>query len=511
MNRREFVSLAPMALAPAQMARAAGAAGRIGFSEKDISPSIGMEQPGDYDKSYHRSFHDPCKVRAAVFDDGGKRAAVVGLDALVAPRSVVLAARRKISIVTGIAPEAILIGAAHNHSGGPLWGPMPGDFDHASPLVRRLAYDESPAADPVYVRKVEEAIAAAVIEADGRKFEGACSYGIGHEDKAAFNRRFRMKNGQSWTHPGQGNPDIVEPAGPIDPQVGVIGGWTSEGKLAGCVVNYACHATTNPGGISANWIYYLERTIRGMYGPQVVVVFTQGFSGDVTQVNNRNPYRQPAGEQWAMLVGGRVGAEAVKVLVDAIPGPVRSVEFRSRTWNAPRRAPSREHVRRSLELVQKDRRSISRADWIFAKEIVLLDAMMAREKTVEVEVQAIQVGPAAFVTGPGEMFCQLGLDLKAGSPFPFTFPTELANASAGYIPTEEAFSHSGGGYETRLSSYSNLEVTAGTRMVATGLELLKSMRPAPAPEPVPAVPFNPDPTGKGPHPWGYGDVPPELS
>ena len=30
--------------------------------------------------------------------------------------------------------------------------------------------------------------------------------------------------------------------------------WDEEGKLLGCVVNYACHATTSPGGISANWI-----------------------------------------------------------------------------------------------------------------------------------------------------------------------------------------------------------------------------------------------------------------
>ncbi|MCX6623253.1 MAG: hypothetical protein NTY38_19750, partial [Acidobacteria bacterium] len=478
---------------------------------KDISPTIGMEEPGGYGKSYHTSFHDPCKVRAAVFDDGQRRVAVVGLDALVVPRGMVQAARRRITERSGIAADAILIGASHSHSSGPIWGTMPGEFDGASPLVRRLAYDHSTISNPAYVRMVEDALVGAVCEADARKFDAGCSFGLGHEDKAAFNRRFRMRNGQSWSHPGQGNPDILEPAGPIDPQVGVIGAWTAKGELAGCVVNYACHATTSPGGISANWIYYLEKTIRGMFGPQVVVVFAQGFCGDVTQVDNRNPYRQPGAERWAMRVGGRVGAEAVKVLLGAVPGPLSHVDSRTRVWQVPRRAPSPARVKRSLELVALDPKAAGQTEWTFAKETVLLDAMLARQKTLEVEVQAVQVGPAAFISAPGEMFCQLGLDLKAGSPFPFTFPTELANGSVGYVPTEEAFSKSGGGYETRLTSYSNLEITAGTQMVAAGLGLLKSLPPAPAPEAPRAFPFNPDPTGKGPHPWNYGNVAPELS
>lgn len=489
-------------LVTAQPAPPPASAIQAGFAERDITPDIGMEQPGGYGKNYHLRFHDACKVRVALFDDGRRSVALVGLDTLVVPRKVVTEARAALEKELHIPGDAVMISASHSHSSGPVGMVMPGEFDSASDLVKKLAYEESSCADPGYLTRVTQEIVAGVRAARMAQKPALLGYGFGHEDKVAFNRRLRMKNGQSWSHPRPGNPDILEYAGPIDPQVGVIGAWDLEGRFLGTLVNYACHATTNPGGISANWIHYLEKTIQGALDTRAPVVFMQGACGDVTQVDNLSPWRTPAPEDWARLVGGRVGAEAVRVLL-AMPRTAEAVlDTRQKTLSIPRRKPSAARLQRSLEVVQKGKPKGDTTDYLFAKEILMLDHLCKITPEVEAEIQVIQVGPAAFVSNPAEYFCQYGLDIKKGSTFPFTFPVELANGIVGYVPTEEAFGPGGGGYETRLTAYSNLVITAGRTFADTGVSLTRELKPGPVPEPLRTPPFS--------APWTYGSVPPEL-
>ena len=479
---------------------------KAGFAERDISPAIGMEQPGGYGKAYHRTFHDPCKVRAAVFEDSTSRVAVVGIDALFIRRATVAATRTAIHARCGIAPESILISASHTHSGGPTGYYLPGELDDADPLVRKLVSQDTVIANPDYLRRVESAIVEAVVAADAARVEARGSAAFGQADNVAFNRRFHMKNGLTFTHPGQGNPDIVAPAGPTDPQVGVLGAWDKAGNFLGCIVNFACHGTTGPGGISADYIYYIERTIRGVMGEKAVVVFVPGTAGDVTQVDNRNPYQiRQFGETSARFVGGRVGAEAVKALLatEQAAGPLTPVASRTRLLAIPRRVPSPEHLAAARAMSRKDPGAVDATEWTFAKEVVVLGARVAKEPVVPVEVQAVQVGPAVFLASPAEYFCQFGLDLKKGSKFPFTFPVSMANDSIGYVPTEEALSAGGGGYETRLTSYSNLVPKAGRLMADTLLDLAAGLRPGPVPRP-PALPAF---QGKA---WSYGDLGPQV-
>ncbi len=476
---------------------------KVGFAERDITPEIGMEHPGGYGKSFHRSFHDPCKARAAVFDNGKNVVAVVSLDALFILDETVAKIRKRIHNKCKIPTEAILLHGTHSHSSGPMGMVLPGEYDHASDFVKELAYQKTSMADAGYLETVIDQVVEAVCEAHKKRSASQCGAGVGIEEQVAFNRRFFMRNGLSYTHPRPGNPDIVKPAGPVDPEVGVIGVWDDKGQLKGCIVNFVCHATTNPGGISANYIYYLEQVIRGFFGKDTIVVFLAGASGDVTQVDNLSKFARRPGEESARFVGGRVGAEAVKVLLSMHRGNFETVTSKVKTIEIPRRKPNPERVKKSIEMVKAGPAKVGSVEWTFAKEIVLLDARLQKKPVAKVEIQAVQIGPAVLLTDPAEFFCQLGLDIKAGSPFEITFPVSLANGCVGYVPTQEAFDKNGGGYETRLTMYSNLIITAGPQMVKAAIELANQLTPDKLPQRPAAPAFNNNP-------WGYGNVPPEL-
>jgi hypothetical protein len=209
-------------------------------------------------------------------------------------------------------------------------------------------------------------------------------------------------------------------------------------------------------------------------------------------------------EPSAKFVGGRVGAEAVKVLLTVEPGPVGPVVFKTKTIEVGRRIPRPERVEACRSVVEAGPEKSDATTWTFAKEILLLDVLVAKQKRIEVEVQAIQIGPAVFVSNPAEYFVEYGLGIKKASPFPFTFPVELANGIVGYVPTEEALGPHGGGYETRLTSYSNLEPTAGTQIMEAGIELARQLKPGEVPSRAKVAPWQ----GGG---WTYGAVPPELN
>jgi neutral ceramidase len=475
---------------------------KVGFAERDISPRLGMERPGNYYKQFHVDFHDPCKVRAAVFANDELAVAVVSVDALVVCRPQVEKARKLIHEKTGIAPSSVLIAATHSHSSGPTGMILHGDFDHADDFIRKLAYEESTVGEPEYLHHLVTQIVDAVVSAHSSLVPAKVGVGRGSVEGVTFNRRFHMRSGLIHTMPRPGNPDIIKPAGPTDPDLSVIGVWSSDGSLIGCVLNFSCHATTARNAISANYVYYLEKQLRAALGDDIVVVFLAGASGDINTTDNQSPYKRVAGETAGILIGSQLGAEAIKQLLLMGATSQMTLASDSREVSIPRRIPSPSRIAAAELIVKDPKQPKNTAGWIFAKETLLAASLAKHAPESQVEVQVVQIGPAVLVSSPAEYFCQFGLDQKQAIHFPFTFPVSLANGCVGYVPTEDSFGKNGGGYETRLTSYSNLIPSAGKLIADLGIELANQLKPGPIPEPDLAEPFK--------EAWQYGSVPPET-
>ncbi|MGQ9732077.1 MAG: hypothetical protein ACUVX8_12490, partial [Candidatus Zipacnadales bacterium] len=254
------------------------------------------------------------------------------------------------------------------------------------------------------------------------------------------------------------------------------------------------HGTVYSGGVSADWPYWMRTTITSVLNPSAHVVFLNGACGDVTQVDNLSMREHEFGEKWARRVGQKVGAEALKVIAEAEPSELLPLAAAQTELRLPTRQVSEERFQQALALVKSE--APHDYEWCFAREVVLLHEQNRWEPEGTAEIQAIQVGPAAWVANPAEYFCRFGLNIKRRSKFPYTWVVELANGCIGYVPTPEAMGPAGGGYEPRLALSSKLVPAAGQMIEDTSVALLDSLTPGAEP---------PRPTVQGPQaPWNMG-------
>lgn len=280
-----------------------------------------------------------------------------------------------------------------------------------------------------------------------------------------------MKDGTVSWNPAKRHPDIAQPAGPIDPEVGVIYFDTHKNTPVATYVNFAMHPDTVGGeGVSADYPGVLSRVLGEYRGPEMVTVFANGCCGSI---NHRDI-------QW---LDGQKGPREAHRIGTLLAGSVLRA-----TRDLKPLAPA--SLRVKSELVKLPLAKISEADIAAAKEIEkavkdpktkfldkvkayqVLDVAARNGKPWEVEVQVIALGDqVAWVSLPGEIFVELGLAIKKASPFAFTHIAELANGSIGYIPDKPAFAE--GNYEVVSARCAE---GSGEILVAAASKLLQEIQ-----------------------------------
>jgi glycerophosphoryl diester phosphodiesterase len=276
----------------------------------------------------------------------------------------------------------------------------------------------------------------------------------------------------SW-NPRKLHPDIVKPAGPIDPDVGVLVLETPQAKPVAAYVNFAMHPDTVGGeGISADYPGVLSRLLAECKGPEMVTLFANGCCGNL---NHRHVGWADAqkGPQEARRIGTVLAGTVCKTIPLLRPVPAGRLGVRSEIVKLPLAPITPEDVARAKEVVGRLREP--KTTFLEkVKAFQVLDVAAREGKPLEVEVQVVALGDqVAWVSLPGEIFVELGLALKKASPFPHTLIAELANGSVGYIPDRPAYPQ--GNYEVVSA---RCAAGSGELLVETALRLLGAGQPA---------------------------------
>jgi hypothetical protein len=321
-----------------------------------------------------------------------------------------------------------------------------------------------------YTEKLPELIARSVIDANKKLAPARASAALGREEGLSFNRRFVMKDGSVSWNPAKRNPDISRPAGPIDPDVGVVYFDTPKNAPVATYVNFAMHPDTVGGeGVSADYPGVLSKLLAGYRGPDMLTVFANGCCGNINHrdVSWLDGQKGP-GE--AHRIGTLLAGAVLRTAPHLKPVSADALRVKSEVVKLPLAPHTEADVAAANEVVKRVKEPATKfLDKV--KAFRVLDVAARRGKPWDVEVQVIALGDVAWVSLPGEIFVELGLAVKKGSPFARTLTAELANGSVGYIPNQDAYPQ--GNYEVVSS---RCAAGSGELLVEAATRLLKEVR-----------------------------------
>lgn len=439
---------------------------RVGFAAVDVTPPIGYRMSGYFYERFSTGVHNPLQAKAIVLEQGDVRFAWVFCDMVGVPSPITSAARTEAAEATGIPRENIFFAATHSHTGPLYFGPLRDYFHAQAEKATGADQHEATPYPPLLARRLVEVVRLAAENA--APVEIAAGTTLQHG--LSFNRRYVMRNGTVKTNAGKMNPDIVRPAGPIDPEVGLLQ-FRRDGKPVAGLTVFGLHLDTTGGTeYSADYPFYMERDLRAELGPDYFSAFGIGTCGDVNHLDLSHK-RPQKGHEESERIGSTLGATVKTALADLPAVGEPKLAAASEIAQVPLQQYTPAEVAEARENVAKIG-SGERLDFnlVHAVKIVGIDDLGV--ENLPMEVQAFRLSDqVALVALPGELFAELGLAIKQKSPFPVTLVVELSNDYPGYIPTKRGFAE--GGYEP---TNSKLRPGGGEQLVETAVGLLNQLK-----------------------------------
>ena len=448
---------------------------KAGAVASNITPPLDEPIIGGWNSPPAKHIHDELYARCLVLDDSRTKLVFVLVDSLGIPREVFDAAKHIIQEKTEIPKENMLMAATHTHS---------------SISARGSSYIKTDEMFSDYQRFIIQRIADGVRRALNNLELARIGWGRAEESTQVFNRRYFMKPGTSTLNPfggtdkvvmnpGRGNPNILRAAGPTDPEIVFFYVQSSDGRPIALLANYSLHYVGPSAGavISADYFGVFTDRIQEMLGadrvdPPFVGILSNGTSGDINNIN----WLEKAQKRWQPYEKMN---QVANLVARAVHRAAQQVEFhdwveleaRQKELDLAVRKPTAEQIAFANKILDKpeDAPKYHRHERIYARRVLDLKDL---PDNISVILQTFRIGDLGVCAIPFEVFVEVGLELKQGSPFDRTFTISHANGSHGYLPT--AKQHELGGYETWLGT-NRVEFQAAEKIVKNLLSMLSQM------------------------------------
>jgi hypothetical protein len=359
---------------------------RVGFGEADITPKVGdkpVYMAGFGQNRIAKGVHDPLMARAVVFQDGGRKLALVSIDVVGFFYPDVVAVREKLPGFT-----YVLVSSTHNHEGPDtlgLWGPNP----------------FTSGVDPAYLQHVEDQILKAVRAADTSAKPAAARLGTARAPELLHDAR--------------------EPYVKHDELVALEFTDPQTQKCAGIVVQWNCHPETLESKntlISADFVGYTVKELQERH--QCPVVYLTGTVGGlmtsmhVAVKDEQGKVLPEASFEKTERYGRLIGQLADKALASAKPVALTPLDARRRHVFIP--------MDNKLYQVGRQLGVLKRQGFLWTGDPAKAEPADPKEVkkplAIQTEVGWLRLGDLQVAAIPGEIYPELVLDKVQDPPDP---------------------------------------------------------------------------------------------
>ena len=421
---------------------------RAGRAVTRITPPLGIRLQGSITRDQPAwRVMDDLYAKTLLLESGGEHFAIITCDLIEFSREFVGELREEIAASHAIPAAHLMLCPSHTHT-----GPATISLGSVQP-------------DPDYLAQLRKHMVGSLLSAERTLTDVTVSAGRGQAEGVGMNRRLPTERGIR---------QLPNPDGITDPEVQVLRFDGPDGRPFAFLVNFATHPTTlgvHVYEVSADYPGRMQRIVEQVYGGQAPVYFTQGACGDVkaAAIGPDGNFKEGEEEDIDRL-GKILAGEVIKTLENCRPLADAQVRGALRTVRFPYlKMPGEEELLRLVEFhrreVQRwrspDKKTLGAVDWedkhinrvAMHEDMVgwasgMLEAVRAGTMQDHAlgDVQVLRFGEEAALVGvPGELFSEIGIQLKRRSPLANTMICGYANGTLGYIPSRKAVQE--GGYE----------------------------------------------------------------